>query len=72
MSLAKYFTDHPESVDETYIEHMNFAAGFGFQLILAGGAALVHAIFPWLCERTASAAVARLYHKTSGRNPDLS
>ena len=67
--LAKLFTDHPASVDETYFGHMAFAAWFASRLFMAGGAALVHAFLPFLCETTASRIVRELYERTSNRKP---
>lgn len=65
--LTKLFTSHPASVDETYFEHLRFAAWFSGTLLLAAGAALVHAILPFLFEKTASQIVARLYERTHKR-----
>ena len=65
--LTKLFTDHPASVDETYFGHMAFAGWFASRLFLAGGAALVHAFLPFLCETTASTIVRELYERTSKR-----
>ncbi len=65
--FAKLFTEHPESVDETYFEHMRFAGTFGFSLIIAAAAAFIHAILPFMFEKTASKAVARLYERTHTR-----
>lgn len=48
------FRDHPASVGETYFGHMRFAFRFAGKLFVAGGAALVHAVIPPLCETTAS------------------
>ena len=69
MSLAKLFTEHPASVDETYFGHMAFAAWFAFRLFMAGGAALVHAALPFMFETTASRIVRELYERTSKRKP---
>ena len=65
--IAKIFTDHPASVDETYFEHLAFASKFAITLMVAAGAAMIHAIIPCLCEKTASKSVARLYDKTHNR-----
>ncbi len=48
------FTAHPASVGETYWEHMRFAARFGARMALGGAAAMLHALFPFLCKTTAS------------------
>lgn len=65
--FARIFLTHPASVDETYGEHMRFAAGFSLKLFAAGGAALVHALIPCLFEKTASRMVADLYARTHNR-----
>ena len=65
--LRRIFIDHPESVDESYFEHMAFALRFAGLLLLAGGAALVHAIIPAACEKTASRIIAKLYARTHNR-----
>jgi len=46
---------------------MAFAAWFASRLFLAAGAALVHAILPFLFETTASTIVRQLYESTSKR-----
>lgn len=63
----RVFLDHPRRVDESYLEHMRFAAGFAGWLVLAALAALVHAVIPALCDRTASRIVARLHGRMAGR-----
>jgi len=65
--IAKLFTDHPASVDETYFGHMAFAAWFASRLLLAAGAAIVHAFLPFLFETTASRIVRELYERTHNR-----
>lgn len=65
--FARIFLTHPASVDETYGEHLRFAAGFSLKLLAASGAALVHALMPCLFEKTASRIVADLYAKTHNR-----
>jgi len=65
--LARLFLEHPRSVDESYVEHLVFAAGFALKLMAAALAALIHAILPFLFERTASRIVADLFHRTQGR-----
>ncbi len=59
MSLKRLFTEHPEAVGESYGEHMGVALSFAGPLLLAGLAALVHAILPFLFTTTASATVKR-------------
>ena len=63
---ARLFTDHPHAVGETYLEHARAAAGFGFALLGAGAACLVHAFIPALFTHTGSATIRRL-HEALGR-----
>ena len=65
--MKSLFVAHPQSVDESYVEHMAFAGRFSMTLFLAAGAALVHAFLPFLFEKTASRMVARLYERTHNR-----
>lgn len=68
--IARLFLTHPRSVEESYVAHAGFALRFSFWLFVAAMAALVHAVFPFACERTASRITARLYTRTAGRgNP---
>ena len=54
------FTDHPSKVDETYFEHMQCAFKFFYTLFGLSLAVLVHAIFPFLFEHTASNGIKKL------------
>lgn len=63
MDLSKPFTEHPASVGETYGEHMRVSLGFARTLAVAAGAALVHAVVPSLCKKSASTRI-RAMHDT--------
>lgn len=52
--IKKLFTEHPHSLGESYLEHLICAAGYGLRMIFAGFAAIIHSIFPFLFETTAS------------------
>lgn len=66
--LQKLFFTHPGKVGESYFEHMGVALGFAGWLALAAGAALIHALIPGLCERTASRIIRRLHARMSLRS----
>ena len=66
--ITRLFTAHPSSVDETYLEHSGFAFRFAGWLALAAMAAVVHAIFPWMFEKTASQIIAKLHNRTVNRS----
>ena len=66
-ATKKLFLTHPQSVDESYLEHMAFAGRFSGKLFLAAGAALVHAVLPFMFEKTASGMIAEMYALTHNR-----
>ena len=67
MGIKQHFTDHPSSVDETYVEHMRVALSVSRQLAVASGQAVVHAFLPWVCCTSASAKITELHEMiTSG------
>ena len=63
MNLLQPFTRHPASVGETYAQHMQHAGGFALAMLGGGLACLLHAVFPFLCRRTASAVISRLHER---------
>ena len=66
-TMKNLFLTHPRSVEESYVEHMAFAGRFSGKLFLAAGAALVHAVLPFLFEKTASRMIAEMYDRTKNR-----
>lgn len=65
--MTNPFTHHPHEVGESYFEHMAVAGRVG--LAMAGGAlaCFVHALCPFLFERTGSATIERLYRRIHKR-----
>jgi len=61
--LERWFSEHPRSVGETYVEHLKVAASFGISMIAGGLACLVHALLPSLFRTKASQTVARLHER---------
>lgn len=61
------FRDHPQSVGETYIQHLWFASKFAARLFAIAGAALIHAIIPPLFETTASKHILALGEQIKNR-----
>jgi hypothetical protein len=61
--MLRAFTEHPESVGETYWQHMGAALSFAFPLALAAVASLVHSFLPFLCVKTASSRVTQLHDR---------
>lgn len=67
--MLRLFTEHPASVDETFMEHMGQAFSFGSEMVTCGFACLMHGLFPFLFEKTGSDAIRRLnYRMVTNRN----
>ena len=62
------FTKHPNEVGETYFQHMRCALRFHFTLLKLSLCALIHSIFPFLCEKTASDGIKELNECMQKRN----
>lgn len=60
MTLRKLFTDHPQSVDESYLEHLGQALYFATQLLLASFVCFIHALLPFAFEKTGSQRISHL------------
>lgn len=57
------FTDHPASVNETYLQHMGSAFGFGGSMLVGAFACFVHGLLPWLCLKRGSDTIRALHHR---------
>ena len=67
----KLFTDHPHSVGESYGEHLKVATSFGWPLLKAGCACILHGIFPFLFAKTGSQTIVEQHNRLvaqRGRN----
>ncbi|HSS63455.1 MAG TPA: DUF6356 family protein [Gammaproteobacteria bacterium] len=60
---ANFLTRHLDSVDETYFEHFSHALHFATSLAIAAVACFVHALLPFLFERTGSLLIDRLHQR---------
>jgi hypothetical protein len=65
--FKRLFLSHPASVGESYFQHQRVALFFALSLLGAGLAALVHAIIPALCKRTAGDTIRALYARLERR-----
>jgi cephalosporin hydroxylase len=64
MSLFRsLFTEHPASVDETYLEHFGSAIYFGTKMIVAGIACVVHGVIPGVFMTRGSDTVRALHER---------
>lgn len=61
--MFRPFTDHPAAVNETYLQHMGVAFGFGWRMLVGSLACFVHGLFPWLCLTRGSDTVRTLHHR---------
>lgn len=61
--IKRAFTDHPASVGESYGAHLAQAASFGFAMIGAGLACLIHGLFPFLFVKTGSRCIEDLHRR---------
>lgn len=69
--MKNIFTDHPESIGETYWQHFFFASLFGIKMVAAGLACLVHAIFPMFFVKTGSNILISLINHFVERMPRI-
>tara|TARA_Y100000034_G_scaffold46292_1_gene56954 strand:- start:2695 stop:3012 length:318 start_codon:yes stop_codon:yes gene_type:complete len=58
--IYKIFTEHPNSVNETYLQHMWQAIKFSVKLEWLAFCVFIHAIFPFWNEFTASDGIKKL------------
>ncbi|MFT5259794.1 MAG: hypothetical protein ACI9J2_001051 [Saprospiraceae bacterium] len=65
-------TDHLETVNETYIEHLLHAARFSLKLFVGSVACLLHAIFPFLFVKTGSKLINGLHHDMVTHRSEMS
>ena len=61
--MNKLFTEHPETVGETYFQHLHTASYFGVKMFLGAFCCFVHAIFPFLFEKTGSKIITGLHDR---------
>jgi hypothetical protein len=57
------FNEHPNTVGETYWEHMVFASKFGACMLMGSLACFVHAVFPFWFTKTGSTMITRLHER---------
>jgi len=67
----KKFTEHPNSVDESYGQHLVFANSFGLKMIMGGLACCIHGLFPWMFECKGSETVRELHKKLEDQRSQL-
>ena len=61
--MFRAFTEHPDSVGESYLEHMHSASWFAMTMFVGGVCCLLHAIFPFACQKSGSRRIKALYER---------
>jgi hypothetical protein len=61
--MLRRFTDHPAAVNETYLQHIASAFGFGARMLVGGLTCFVHGLLPWLCLTRGSDTIRTLHHR---------
>ena len=66
--LRELFTEHPNSVEETYSEHMGMAFSFAGRMFLGAIACFIHGLLPFLFIKTSSTLIAEMHNKMKNRS----
>ena len=61
--LHELFTEHPDSVGETFAEHMGVAFSFAGRMFLGAVACFIHGFLPFLFVKTGSATIDALHDR---------
>jgi hypothetical protein len=63
------FTEHPEETGETYLEHLWFTTKMALRFLYSLVVLMIHGLFPFLLERTASRQIEAIYRIMKTRIP---
>ena len=61
--MFRAFTDHPDSVGESYLEHLRAASWFAMTMFVGAAACLLHAVFPFACQTSGSRRIKQLHER---------
>ena len=61
--MPRPFTDHPDSVGETYLEHMGQAWGFAATMATGALCCLLHGVFPFAFQKSGSRRIIELHER---------
>lgn len=67
--VERAFTEHPQDTGETYGEHLLFTVKMTGRLIYSSTVLMIHGLFPFLCTRTASMQIEKIYGIMRSRIP---
>lgn len=65
--MKNLFTDHPQQVGETYFSHAKEALRFSLTMFVGSVACFIHAIFPFLYQKTASNLLTKMVKRYQSR-----
>lgn len=57
------FTHHPRTVGESYFQHLACAWGFAFTMAVGALACLLHGLFPFAFQKSASRRIGELHER---------
>lgn len=69
--MKNIFTQHPNSIGETYFQHLYFAGKFGCGMLIGGVACLLHAVFPFIFKNTGSNYLLKMTNDFICRMPSI-
>jgi hypothetical protein len=61
--MFRAFNEHPESVGETYLEHMDSAWGFAGTLLIAAACCFLHGLLPFAFQKSGSRRIVALHQR---------
>jgi hypothetical protein len=70
--MLRAFTHHPETVGETYVEHLASASGFAATMLVGAMCCFLHGLFPFAFQKSGSRRIIALHERMAAnrhRNP---
>lgn len=67
--VERAFTEHPQDTGETYGEHLLFTTKMTGRLLYSSAVLMLHGLLPFLCTRTASQQIEKIYGIMRSRIP---
>ena len=63
--MIKYYQEHLNEVNETYLQHRWIAFKIGFTMLVTGVFCLIHGLVPGLFKKTGSNQISKMYEMVS-------
>ena len=61
--MIKAFTQHPETVGESYLEHLQSASGFAGTMLVGAVVCFLHGLFPFAFQAGGSRCIVALHQR---------